>query len=199
MTTPAAVTGSVRPGSPGGFALLVRYVARAALVVSILCAIGAVLGIVYGAATFYGDGYRAIIVRGGSMGETLPNGSLAIAVWRDAGEIRAGDVIVVREASEDGSSASPVIHRVTEVEVTGDAIQVHTRGDANKTEDPQVYTLPDRVMVATHNVRYLGFVLGWVASPLGWLILVFLPITGLAASGVYRLWRPRGPPEGAPA
>ncbi|MDH4171941.1 MAG: hypothetical protein OEW42_20350, partial [Acidimicrobiia bacterium] len=41
-------------------------------------------------------GYRPVVIQTGSMGDAAPAGSLVIAAPRDAADVAAGDVLVMR-------------------------------------------------------------------------------------------------------
>lgn len=145
-------------------------------------------GLALAALLFRGEGYRVVIVHGGSMGDAIPNGSLAVVQWRPASAIAAGDVIVI---SEDATATPPKIHRVIEVAEEDGSYVVLTQGDANQTPDPEPYVLPDRVLVSREHVPYLGWVAAAVASPLGWLLLVALPVTIVGVVTIDSIWRRR--------
>lgn len=144
-------------------------------------------GVVFSALSFRGDGYRVVSVHGGSMGNSIPNGSLVLAQWQRDSDIATGDVILVRE---DSASTQPKIHRVIDVTEEDDSYVVHTKGDGNETPDPEPFRLPDRVLVSRGHVPYLGMVTAAIASPFGWLLLVALPLTAVALLIVASIWRP---------
>lgn len=151
-------------------------------------------GVMFVALTLRDNGYRAVIVSGGSMGDSIPSGSLVATRWRDADEIVAGDVILMRE---DTAARQPKIHRVIDVHLEGGVYVVQTQGDGNQTPDPEPYALPDRVLVSVGHVPYLGALAAGIASPLGWLLLVALPLTVVAALSVRAIWK--GDQTAAPA
>lgn len=147
-------------------------------------------------------GYGTLVVNGGSMSEAYPNGSLVIARWTAAEDVELGDVIVVQEETDDGP-ARPKIHRVVSLDEEGGRVLAQTRGDANRTPDPELYILPERVLTPVRSLPYLGFVVGFTATPLGWLVLVFLPASALCLAILRRIWKDddrrgsrRAPPAG---
>ena len=135
-------------------------------------------------------GYETVVVGGGSMTDTAPNGSLVVARWRAAREVQLGDVIVVREA-DGGGQALPKIHRVISLEEHNGQILVRTKGDANQTPDPKVYILPERVLTRIYTLPHVGYLVSFVGTPLGWALAVMLPATLLCAFTVWGIWRPR--------
>ena len=132
-------------------------------------------------------GYGTLAVHGGSMGDSIPNGSLVFTRWIPDEDVEIRDVILVREES----AASPRIHRVVAIYPEGGQVAVRTRGDANKTPDPNLYVLPDRVATPVRTVPYLGYLVGLVVTPLGWGLLVALPATLLCLFALRAIWAPQ--------
>ena len=127
------------------------------------------------------------------MDPALPVGSLVLARQIPADRVGVGDVILVREESSEGLSI-PKIHRVVWLGRDGDRVLARTKGDANATEDPRVYVLPDRVLTPAHTVPYLGYVVAYVRTPLGWMLLVVLPATYLCMVALRGIWATEGEP-----
>src|SRR5712691_10207969 len=75
-------------------------------------------------------GYGTLIVQGGSMGESIPIGSLVFTQSLAAESVEPGDVILVREQNESGE-ATPKLHRVISLERRDAHVVVWTKGDAN--------------------------------------------------------------------
>jgi signal peptidase I len=147
-------------------------------------------------------GYGTLVVNGGSMSEAYPNGSLVIARWTAAEDVELGQVIVVQEETDDGP-ARPKIHRVVSLDEEGGHILAQTKGDANRTPDPKLYILPERVLTPVRSLPHLGFIAGFAATPLGWLVLVFLPASALCLATLRQIWKDddqrrsrRAPPAG---
>ncbi len=132
-------------------------------------------------------GYGTLVVYGGSMSQTMPNGSLVIVRQMAAADVELGDVIIVQEESEDGR-ALPKIHRVVSLDEEGGQLLVRTKGDANSTPDPNVYILPDHVMTPAHTLPYLGYLVGFAVTPLGWMLLVAIPGTTLCLLTLRGIW-----------
>ena len=134
-------------------------------------------------------GLRPVVVHGGSMGRSIPNGSLVMARWVAAGEIDVGDTILIQEAGEDGP-AVPKLHRVVSRDTDGGNVLVHTRGDASQAPDPPLYVLPNRVLTPTSHIPYLGFVVARVTTVQGWLLFIALPGTLLCLLTLHSIWFP---------
>jgi signal peptidase len=133
-------------------------------------------------------GYGTLAVNGGSMGETVPKGSLVIARWLAAGEVQPGHVILVNQEDASGMTR-PKLHRVVSVQVRGEQTLVQTQGDANATPDPSLYALPSRVWTPARTLPYLGYLLGFLLTPVGWSLAVLLPATLISAGILHSIWR----------
>ena len=118
---PADAEGTTRSGG---------HVARVVLI-AILVTVIAALGFLVVARPF---GIGTVITHGVSMGDAVPNGSLAVA--RDTAEedVAVGDIIVI-------DAAATKIHRVIAVEEQDGERVVQTQGDATGSPDPGFYAL----------------------------------------------------------
>jgi signal peptidase len=134
-------------------------------------------------------GYRTLVVQGGSMGHSIPTGSLVYARWIADEDVKLGDVILVQEESASGP-ARPKLHRVVSLETDGEQILVQTKGDMNETVDPKVYILPDRLLTPAWTLPYLGYLVSFVATPLGWMLMVALPATVVCLLTLRSIWAP---------
>jgi signal peptidase I len=121
------------------------------------------------------------------MGHSIPVGSLAITHPVSAGGIRDGDVILVHE-QVDGVQARPKMHRVIRIEHDGGSIIVSTKGDANPAPDPSLYVLPARVDVVAFSLPFLGYLVSFLLTPAGWLLVVGLPGALACAFVLRRIW-----------
>ena len=145
-------------------------------------ALGAVLGslclvMALGALAF---DLRPLVFRSGSMAPTIETGDLALAQEVPASELRVGDVVSVRTAS-----GSRVTHRIMTVTQRDDHATLALKGDANGTTDLEPYDVEsaDRVMFSVPNG---GYVVAWLAGPLGLFLL-----GGYAVWLLMRVARPR--------
>ncbi len=137
-------------------------------------------------------GYGTLVVHGGSMAETIPSGSLVLTRWLPAENVSIGDVVLMQEQTETGQ-ARPKLHRVVSVERSDGQVIVQTKGDANDSPDPLPYILSDRVLTPAYHLPYLGYLVGFVATPLGWAILIALPGTVLCLATLRGIWVPDKP------
>ncbi len=130
-------------------------------------------------------GYPTVTVQGGSMGDALPGGSVAITRWVPADEVQPGDVILI---SNGGSGTNQKIHRVVSIgEQAGELVAV-TKGDANPAADPDLQVLKGQVAVHTYTIPYLGYAADFFRTPLGWTLFVLLPIGVLCLRTLRDIW-----------
>lgn len=121
-----------------------------------------------------------IMFKTGSMGPTIPAGSLAVVREIPATKIRVGDVVTVERLA-----ALPITHRVTSVgDGPSDAERVITmKGDANEAADPAPYTVSD-VRIVMGSVPNLAYGVVWLSSP--W-VLALLTL-GASALVTWAFW-----------
>ncbi len=163
---------------------LLRRVGYVAFLVSLVALISAL-----GAAVLPRlAGYGTLVVRGGSMGEAYPTGSLVVSRSTAAQEVRLGDVILVAKENASGRGL-PTLHRVVSLSQDGGQIVVQTKGDANETADPNLYVLNGRVATPVYTLPYLGYLVGFVLTQLGWVLLVAIPATILCLLMLRSIWR----------
>ena len=121
------------------------------------------------------------------MGRSIPIGSLAITHEVGAAGVHEGDVILVHEQA-NGVEARPKMHRVVQIEHYNGNILVSTRGDANAAPDPNRYVLPARVDVIAYSIPFLGYLVGFMLTPAGWVLAVGLPGAIVCAFVLRRIW-----------
>ena len=129
-------------------------------------------------------GHAALAVHGGSMGDSLPRGSVAIARWVEPEDVQPGYVIVM---DADGQ-ARPKIHRVVSVDEENGRTIVQTKGDANEAADPGYQILDGPVAVHTYTLPLLGYAIEFIRTPAGWLFLVALPAALVSLMTLRDVW-----------
>jgi signal peptidase I len=148
----------------------------------VVLALGAVLGslcLVTALAAAAFD-LRPLVFRSGSMAPSIETGDLAVAQEVAASELGVGDVVSVKTAS-----GSRVTHRIVTVTKRDGHATLALKGDANSATDAEPYDVEtaDRVLFS---VPAGGYVLAWLAGPMG----IFL-LGGYAVWLLMRVARPR--------
>lgn len=108
---------------------------------------------------------RLLTFRSGSMAPAIDTGALGVARPAAAADLRVGDVVSVPTAT-----GSRITHRIVGIERSAGEVGLELRGDGNAVADPTTYRVrsADRLWFS---VPLLGYVLGAVASPVGWILL----------------------------
>lgn len=151
-------------------------------------------GIVLGVLWAHRAGWGMISVHGGSMGDTIPIGSLVIARTEPAADVAVGDVILINEQAEDGSMLAPKLHRIVVMDERDGKVVVKTKGDGNSDVDPSETILGEHTLVSQWHMPRLGYWLSFMATPSGWLITAALPFTAVAALVIASIWRKKPVP-----
>lgn len=124
-------------------------------------------------------GNRALIVRSGSMSPALGVGDLVI-VREYGGEYREGQVIAFRGARSD----VVVTHRVAEVRREGESVRYVTKGDANDAPDEGVVTADLVLGRKVVRVPYIGWLLSFGKTKLGFIAFIVVPALLVMAGDV---------------
>ena len=144
-------------------------------------------------------GFHTVTVYGGSMGDALPTGSVAVTRPVDATNLEVGDVIAMG-GHEDGL---PILHRIVAIEEVDGGRLVTTRGDANATNDRQPITVSGKGDRLVYHIPWIGYFLAFSRSALGLALLVGIPVLVWVVREAITLTRVikrrrRRPPASAP-
>ena len=134
-------------------------------------------------------GYRAYIIYGGSMGHSLPGGSVGIAKRVDAEAIAVGDVVALHRSSQ----SLPILHRVIAIDASSGTPMLITQGDANKEPDATPVGLQgkgDKIVLA---IPWIGYVANFSHGAFGRLLLFYIPLSLLVGSVLWDTWKPGVP------
>jgi signal peptidase len=121
----------------------------------------------------YALGWRYGILRSGSMSPAMPAGAAIVVAPAGADQVRAGDVITFRSATNRKLLVTHRVYAVTQDE--SGKLAFRTKGDANEEPDGALVT-PDRLIGrVTHSVPYAGRVANKLHTKTGFLILMVIP------------------------
>ena len=141
-------------------------------------------------------GARSLTVMSGSMEPTIGTGDVVVAGQIPPMDARVGDIVTFRDPL---NHARLITHRVREIHVRGDQVTFVTKGDANNNLERWAVPRTGTIGRVSFHVPRIGYMMVWIRSTLGILMLIVLPTLLLGASELWRLWRPRGAHEpGAP-
>lgn len=154
-----------------GNAALTLLIAGAAILLSV--GIGALLG------------FRALVVRSGSMAPAIQSGDVVVTRLVRPSVVRPGDVVTFRDPSRQGDL---VTHRVVQVRPEGDVLAFVTRGDANTGEERWSIPRDGTIGAAAFRVPAAGRVLAWLRMPALRISLLLVSALALAALALRRIW-----------
>ena len=130
-------------------------------------------------------GYRALVVRSGSMAPSVEAGDLLITKVVHPSAIAVGDVVTFRDPSRDQAL---VTHRVHEVVTNGSTYDFTTRGDANSGVERWTIGGKGSVGRLTFTVRGLRPLLGSLTRPDVRAVLLVAGAFILSAAALRRIW-----------
>lgn len=114
-------------------------------------------------------GYDIRIVESGSMRPTIPVG--AVVLTRPAASYQVGDVVTYQRRGE----SSVTTHRLVEQATEAGEVTFVAQGDANNVADLEPVRSYEIAGKVWFHIPYLGYVLSFFRSPLGFLVLVIVP------------------------
>lgn len=106
-------------------------------------------------------GFSFLVFRSGSMAPEIPTGGLAFSQTVGAEDIEAGDVVSVVAANGER-----ITHRVVSTALRGDEATLVLKGDANATEDSELYVVTS-VERVVFSVPFGGYVVAHLLTPPG--------------------------------
>ncbi|MEE8413814.1 MAG: signal peptidase I [Dehalococcoidales bacterium] len=117
---------------------------------------------------YFTDGYNLYLVRSESMTPAILMGDMIITGPPDnqlGGEVKPGTVVTYEYNEE------LITHRVLSV----DGNILVTKGDATEDPDPWTVTMSDVRGVYLFKIPYVGFMLNFIRSKLGWFLTIIIP------------------------
>ncbi len=123
---------------------------------------------------------KAKVVKSGSMEPAIKTGDLVIIAPSKSYEV--GDVITF---GPDTKAQIPTTHRIVAIE--GENFQ--TKGDANEEPDPVPAALTDVSGKVILTVPFLGYVLDFARTPLGFVLVVGVPALAIIAEEIGKIVR----------
>ena len=131
-------------------------------------------------------GYRALVVRSGSMAPAIETGDLIVSRQVVPSRIVPGDVVTFSDPSGDGDL---VTHRVVEATAGTGTFTFVTKGDANTASETWSTDEDAPLGLVSATLPSAGYVVAVLAQPFvrGALILIGAAVLGGAA--LLRIWR----------
>lgn len=108
------------------------------------------------------------IITSGSMEPVIATGSILHTHFIQAQKLKVGDIITYKEEGEF------VTHRIKEI--LHSPLRFRTKGDANNAHDNREVLGQDIIGRVEWSIPYLGYVLNFFRTPVGFVLFVFLPL-----------------------
>lgn len=163
---------------------LARVVASSAAGVAVGLLVGLLLALTLPLAL----GMRPLVVVSGSMDPTLRVGDVTVVARIAPREARVGEVVTFR-APETGRLTT---HRLRAVRRMPDGRYAFTtKGDANNAVERWTLPADGELSRAVYRIPAIGRALLAIRTPIGWTLLVGLPLLVLGSQEIARTWRPR--------
>jgi signal peptidase len=166
---------------------VVRLVVR--LVISLLTGVATAVALAFVASTVLG--YQHFTVMSGSMEPTISTGDVIVDKRISPLSARVGDVVTF----PDPSNAERLIsHRVQAMRVADGTVYFQTKGDANNDVQKWTSSAGGSIGRVVLDVPKIGYLMFWIGSRWGRLLVVVLPLLLL---GAYELRSILRAPDGA--
>lgn len=127
-------------------------------------------------------GFNTLSVLSGSMRPVLEPGDLIITKDIEPEKVNKGDVITYR-----GSTEVLVTHRVIDITEKNGELAFQTKGDANNTEDSGLVLPEQLVGQLILNIPRGGYIVNFIRSPIGFILLILVPIFFLLGGEIKNL------------
>lgn len=131
-------------------------------------------------------GYEVKVVQSGSMEPAIMTGGIVVVAPSETNSYQVGEVITFN--TKDTGSV-PVTHRVVEASGAGRSAIYYTKGDANQNNDPTPVRGYDVIGKVVVTVPYLGQVIEFARTPLGFILLIGLPALLIILDELFKIWR----------
>jgi len=118
-----------------------------------------------------GIGMRVLVVQSGSMEPEIKTGSI-VFVFPD-NTYGPGDVITF--SRKESLHGVPITHRITEESIVHGKTAYTVKGDANNYPDAEKVSEDEIIGRVRGKIPYIGFLINQARTPLGIMLLIFLP------------------------
>jgi signal peptidase len=119
-------------------------------------------------------------VQTGSMRPAIKTGDLIFV--RNESEYKIGDIITFN--SGVGESNTVITHRIDDINEDGTYI---TKGDANSVNDVDFVSKEDIIGKYFFRIMYVGYVINFSRTPLGFFLLIIIPVMIIAYGEVDKI------------
>lgn len=130
---------------------------------------------------------RAFVISTGSMGQSIPAGSLIIIQPQDS--YQKNDIITFYTNDSNGNRQKlPTTHRIVEIK-QGENLGYQTKGDGNETVDPFITPAKNLIGKVAFHLPYFGYFSNFAQSRNGFIFLIVIPATILIYSEINTIFK----------
>jgi len=115
---------------------------------------------------------KSVVVLSGSMEPAVKTGSLVITLPAVVSDVQKGDIISFRSHENENNI---ILHRVVDISNESGSIFFTTKGDNNDGTDNEPVPARDLVGKQLLSLPYLGRLVNFMRTPVGFLFLIFTP------------------------
>jgi signal peptidase I len=130
-------------------------------------------------------GFRALVVRSGSMAPAIESGDVVVTRLVRPSAVGPGDVVTFRDTTREGEL---VTHRVVQVTRQGDRVSFVTRGDANTGEERWSVDPHGTIGATAFRVPRAGRLLAWLRMPFVRAGVLLSSALVIAVLALRRIW-----------
>lgn len=128
------------------------------------------------------------VVETGSMEPAIKTGSLTFVAPSPSYEV--GDIITFKSRVSPESRQNYIVtHRVESIKEDSGDFYYTTKGDANKEADPLKANKLDVIGKVKNTVPYIGYVIGFAKTKLGFLTLIITPALIIIYSEIFTIYK----------
>ena len=164
--------------------------ARPVLAMVMWTIVGLGFGVVASGAVPALFGMHSMRVLSGSMEPAISTGDVVIVQPIAPVDARVGDVVSFTDPEDRDRIIS---HRVRSLSVTGTSVAFVTRGDANTGVERWSVPVDGTIGLVRYHIPRLGYLLGWLGTPVAKVALIVVPALLLGAHELRRIWSRSGP------
>lgn len=126
---------------------------------------------------------RVFVVISGSMEPVIATGSLVFTSIVEAKDIKVADIVAFKSPADPNQI---IVHRVVK-KISDQPLQFLTKGDANKSADS--WNIYGEGIVGRYraSIPYLGYVVGWIKTPIGFGLVVVAPALIILALEIIKI------------
>lgn len=127
---------------------------------------------------------KFMVVQSGSMEPVINMGGIIMIKPFD--NYKIGDVISFGDITKN---KIPITHRIHDMKVDNGRISYITKGDANDAPDKKVISEKDIIGKVLFDVPYLGYAVNFVKKPLGFFLIILIPVVIIICDEVRKIWK----------